>query len=328
MEELLHRLLTIALRNKATDIHLSLENDERLLVEMRVDGKLRKLRSQDYDASFFRYLMFRSNLDLSLARKPQTGSFETEINGESLALRFAIITGWHMTCGVLRILNQTGKLRISDLSCQTETIDWLSSITHARSGLFVFSGPTGSGKTTTVYTLLNQVRGKKIYTLEDPVEVYSDRYVQMAVNEKAGFTFASGIRQLLRHDPDIIMIGEIRDEEAAAMAVRCALTGHLVITTLHSFSCTGAIQRLKDLGVSNEQMEDVLFGISCQRLYTNPASHRRFSIYEHMNRKEVKHYFEYGKPSSAFISLESAITSAMEAGLLTRQQAEEDLLGL
>lgn len=327
MEELLQRLLNIALRNKATDIHLSLQDDEQLLVEMRVDGRLRTLRNQDYDASFFRYLMFRSNLDLSLARKPQTGSFETEIDGETIALRFAIVTGWHMTCGVLRILNQTGKLRITDLTHQTDTVEWLSSICHTRSGLFVFSGPTGSGKTTTVYTLLNQVKGKKIYTLEDPVEVYSDRYVQMAVNEKAGFTFAAGIRQLLRHDPDIIMIGEIRDEEAAAMAIRCALTGHLVITTLHSFSCTGAIQRLNDLGVSEKQMEDVLCGISCQRLYTN-ASRHRFSIYAHMNRKEVKHYFQHSTPPASFISLEQAITSAMEAGIITREQAKEDLLGL
>lgn len=327
MEQQLQHLLIIALRNRATDVHLSLQDNDRLIVEMRVDGRLRKLRQQEYDASFFRYLMFRSNLDLSLSRKPQTGSFETTVQGKTLALRFAIVTGWHITCGVLRILNQTGNLSINDLTFQPDVVTWLSSICRTRSGLFVFSGPTGSGKTTTVYTLLNQTKGKKIYTLEDPVEVYSSRYVQMAVNEKAGFTFQAGIRQLLRHDPDIIMIGEIRDEEAAAMAVRCALTGHLVITTLHSFSCTGAILRLNDLGVSKEQMEDVLCGISCQRLYVD-ESHRRFSIYAHMDRKEVKHYFQHNAPSPFFISLDKAITAAMETGIITSQQAEEDLLGL
>lgn len=131
----------------------------------------------------------------------------------------------------------------------------------------MFSGPTGSGKTTTLYTLLNAVQNKKIFTLEDPVEVVNEKYVQIQINEKQHMSYADGIKQLMRHDPDIIMIGEIRDETAAKMAVRCALTGHLVVSTIHSFSCVSTILRMLDLGVEKYQLKDVLKGISSQRLF-------------------------------------------------------------
>ena len=193
-----------------------------------------------------------------------------------------------------------------------------------RNGLYVLSGPTGSGKTTTLYTILNEVSGKKIFTLEDPIEVLSEKYVQLAVNDRRHLSYADGIRQLMRHDPDIVMIGEIRDSIAAEMAVRCALTGHLVLTSIHSGSCVSAINRLIDLGVSEPQLSDILCGISNQRLY-DTADNGKIGVYEIMDRKEVEYYFKNHCTSSSFTPLQRKIEEAVAEGIVDEDQASQDL---
>ncbi len=326
MEEKLCRILDIAMRNNVTDIHLSLNEDDSLCIEMRVNGTIRRTKPMGEDGNFFRYLMFLSNLDLSDAFQPQTGRFEFTVNGKQLALRFALVSSFHRTSGVLRILNNHGTLQTDTLATKKQAEEWIRKIPDHRYGLYVFSGPTGSGKTTTLYTMLNEVTGKKIYTLEDPIEIYSDKYVQIAVNEKAHFSYADGIKQLMRHDPDIVMIGEIRDETAASMAVRCALTGHLVVTSIHSSSCVGAIHRLMDLGVSTNDLKDVLNGISCQRLYDMRQKSAKIGVYEIMNKKEIDYYFEHKTHSPEYNSLTFEIQNALDQGIISMEQAKADLL--
>ena len=324
MRERLIEILRIALRNHVTDIHFSLKEDGSLLIEMRVSGIIRRLRPGDDDARFFHYLMYRADLDLSDAMEPQTGSFEETVDNETLALRFALVTSYHVTSGVLRILNNHGTLKSEQLSFDEDQVHWLQNVMKHRSGLVIFSGPTGAGKTTTLYTLLNEVKGKKIFTLEDPIEVYNGKYVQLAVNEKRGFGYADGIRQLMRHDPDIIMIGEIRDEQAARMAVRCALTGHLVVTSLHAGSCVIALERMMDLGVNKAQLLDVIRGISNQRLFDTEDG-RKTCVYEIMDQKEVMHYCTRGTCSDRFTPLAKAVENAVENGWIPAEQAQEDL---
>ena len=328
MEERLKNILRAAYAYQVTDIHFSIIGDDPPVceIEMRIRDKIRKLRKKPEDVRLFHYLMYRSNLDISNALQPQTGSFEETVDGRRFSLRFALVSGYHRVSGVLRILNHQEDLQISSLSFDQEAVDWMKHITDGRYGFYVFSGPTGSGKTTSLYTILNEVRDKKIYTLEDPVEVVSEAYVQLQINEKASFSYAEGIRQLMRHDPDIVMIGEIRDSTAAKMAVRCALTGHLVVTSLHSSSCSSAILRLIELGVDRFQLRDVLKGISCQRLYDTPEGGRT-GVYEIMDEKEVKYYFENKCHSGSFRTLEEKIADAAERGLIDPSEAQKDLAG-
>ena len=323
MEERLKHILNLAMKHHVTDIHLNL-SDGICSIEMRVSGIIRQVRSRPEDVRLFHYLMYRANLDLSCAFEPQTGRFEAEAGGKMLALRFAVVSSYRMTSGVLRILNNHDALRVDMLSANPEDLQWFSHICDHRSGLYVFSGPTGSGKTTTLYTILNEVEGKKIFTLEDPIEVLSGKYVQLAVNDRRHLSYADGIRQLMRHDPDIIMIGEIRDSVAAEMAVRSALTGHLVVTSLHSGSCISAIGRLIDLGVSQLQLSDVLCGVSNQRLY-DTVNETKIGVYEIMDRKEVDYYFRNHSTSSSFITLRQRIKDALQAGLVDPSQASQDL---
>ncbi|MBQ9153793.1 MAG: Flp pilus assembly complex ATPase component TadA [Solobacterium sp.] len=325
MEQILIALLKAAVRYKATDIHFRVEPDGHLSTEMRIGGTMVPLDLKSLDERFFRYLLYRADMDVSSTALPQTGSFEAEADGVRLALRFALVSGFHVQSGVLRILNMTSGLRISDLSMDPRQVRHLERITSRRSGLYLFSGPTGSGKTTTLYTILNETEGKKIYTLEDPVEVYSDRYIQLQVNESRHLSFAEGIRQLMRHDPDIIMIGEIRDSEAAAMAVRCALTGHLVLSTIHASSCTGALHRMEDLGVQAYQLEDILCGVSNQRLYEKQDGSGKTCIYEMMERKELMYYFRNHRTDPDFIPLGKAAEEAVRRGIISAQEAEADL---
>ena len=322
MEKRLNDLLRAALAYHVTDIHFTLSEtyENKVLIEMRIGGVMRKVRAENSDERFFRYLMYRANLDVSNVLMPQTGSFEQIVDQQRLSLRFALVSSYHRTSGVLRILNNHPTLIIDELTAQKRVLHWLHRITLHHSGLFIFSGPTGSGKTTSLYTILNACEGKKIFTLEDPVEIVNEKYVQLQVNEKQHLSYADGIRQLMRHDPDILMIGEIRDESAAQMAVRSALTGHLVVTSLHSSSCTSAIQRMMDLGVPRYQLEDVLAGISSQRLFER-ADGSRTGIYEIMDRKELSFYFTQGHTSKLFRTLAQEIEEAVRFGILTEDQA-------
>ncbi len=315
--------IRIALKNNVTDIHFNLDHNEKLTIDMRVDGQIKRLKNHHLDASFFRYLLFRANLDVSKTLVPQTGQFEIEVDHIKLSLRVALLSSLSMSSAVLRILNNHGVLSIDSLTNNQAQINWLRKITKNRNGLYLFSGPTGSGKTTTLYTLLNAEKKKKIFTLEDPIEVYFDNFIQIQVNEKQNMSYQDGIKQLMRHDPDIIMIGEIRDNVAAEMAVRTSLTGHLVVSSIHSYSCIGAIERMLDLGVNKHQLFDVLHGVSCQRLYTT-TSHTKLGIYEIMDKKEVDYYHKYETKSDSFISLQETIEANIKAGILTEEETAQD----
>ena len=324
MEELLMYYLRIALQYRVTDIHFSLVDEDRLKVEMRVGGIIRELKDQKADIRFFRWLLYRSNMDVSRMMYPQTGRFEAEVDGAKVSLRFALVSSYRIASGVLRILDNHDPLSIDELSTSREITDWMKSILNTRTGMFLFSGPTGSGKTTTLYTILNAAEGKKIFTLEDPIEVYSGKYVQLQVNEKQNLGYDAGIKQLMRHDPDIIMIGEIRDSTAARMAVRSALTGHLVVTTIHAQNCAGAIDRMIDLGVSRLQLQDVLKGISNQRLYSTKNG-KRTGVYEILSGKELAYCCEHEHTSEDFVSLQDRIREAVAEGTVSAEEAAQDL---
>ena len=314
MNERLLEILRIALNYRVSDIHFSLSENGSTLIEMRVDGRIRQLRSGESDGRLFHYLMYRANLDVSSVFEPQTGSFEMDVDGRKLSLRFAIMSAWQRTSGVLRILNSTNRLSIDSLSNDETVKAWMRRIPEMNHGLIIFSGPTGSGKTTALYTILDTVKERKIFTLEDPVEVIHENYVQLQVNEKQ-MGYAEGIRQLMRHDPDIIMIGEIRDSLAASMAIRSALTGHLVVTSLHSFSCIGAIRRMNELGVDPSALNSVIRGISNQRLYSDEAG-KRTGIYEIMDEADIEYYFEKQCLPEGFRDITQKITQASMAGLM------------
>ena len=313
MNERLLEILRIALAYRVSDIHFSLSENGGTVIEMRVDGKIRQLKSGEKDGRLFHYLMYRANLDVSSVFEPQTGSFEISVDGVRLSLRFAIMSAWQRTSGVLRILNSTSGITIDSLSREESVLNWMKRIPEMKNGLIIFSGPTGSGKTTALYTILDAVKERKIFTLEDPVEVIHENYVQLQVNEKQ-MGYAEGIRQLMRHDPDIIMIGEIRDSLAANMAVRSALTGHLVVTSLHSFSCVGAIGRMLELGVERAALRSVLRGVSNQRLFRD-AQGKRTGIYECLDENGIAYWFEKQSLPEGFKHIETKIAEAASGGL-------------
>lgn len=288
MEEQLVDCLRMAIENHVTDIHFT-SKDDHVVIELRTRNGVRPLLPKQTDMQLLRYLMYRANINLANLFVPQTGSFHVIVDQVLYALRFALIHNEHMTSGVLRILNSSLDLTIDDLTNQIEIIDHFKTLIQETYGLYLFSGPTGSGKTTTLYTLLNAIEHKKIYTLEDPIEVVNAKYVQLQINEHQHFSYAEGIKQLMRHDPDIIMIGEIRDEVAANMAIRCALTGHLVMSSIHSFDCPATIDRMLELHGDKGQLKDVLKGVFNQRLITLDTG-KRYAEYTYYDQQQITAY--------------------------------------
>ena len=275
MEERLNALLRLAISLKATDIHFT-RTRLGTKVEMRVNDRIRLVKSDPKDDKMIRYLQYLANLDVGNLIRPQTGQFEYLVDDVIVSLRFALIHNQHLDNAVLRILN-------SDLC---------------------------------IGTLLHNVTGKKIFTIEDPIEMQSENFIQLNINETIGFGYDEAIKQVLRHDPDIIMIGEIRDEITAHMAIRAAHTGHTVVTSLHAASCPLAIERLLELKVEKGQLYNVLIGVSNQRLFSQMASDRKVVIYETMDRDEIIYYFRYGKVSSDFYALDERIEDAKRKGVI------------
>ena len=317
MEERLIALLKLALKHKATDIHFK-TNYQDVKIEMRIDGGLVNVLSKIDDYKLIRYLQYLANLDVGNLLTPQTGQFEMEIDGTLLSLRFAVINSLNSSNGVLRILNTSTPVNVNNLSHVYEQNKYFTNLLNKNCGLIIFSGPTGSGKTTTLYSLLKSVKNKKIYSIEDPVEVYNENIVQVEVNEAIGLDYAAGIKQILRHDPDIIMIGEIRDEKAAKMAVVAANTGHLVLTTLHASKASGCVSRMVELGVNESHLYENLLCIANQRMLINKNTKEKIVLYEVMNRNEIDFYKQNGINSKDFYSLQEQIAKGIENGVFEK----------
>lgn len=259
-----------ALTRRASDVHVE-PFEDRFVVRMRIDGVLSTARSaprSSFDAVCSRIKLL-SGMDIGERRLPQDGRQSIRVSGQEVDLRVSTLPcSWGESI-VLRLLGKTSRLpELRELGVGVEQERTLTALSEQPNGVFLITGPTGSGKTTTIYRLLTHLNDgeRKIITVEDPVELDLPGVVQVRVRSDIGLTFAAGLRSILRQDPDVIMVGEIRDPETARIAVQAALTGHLVISTVHTNSALAAVPRLLDLGVESYLLADVLRGVAGQRL--------------------------------------------------------------
>jgi len=264
------------LLSKAVGIHLEAESD-RSIVRFRIDGVL--LRGADpIDIAFHPRIVSRikviSDLDISETRKAQDGSFQFTALGRTIDFRVSIIPSIHGEDVVIRILDKEhlrtefSQMNLSRLGFGDGVVEGIRRLTRFPHGMFLVTGPTGSGKTTTLYTALQEMDHdvRKFITIEDPVEYHLPGIVQIPVNEMKGVTFASGLRNILRHDPDVVMVGEIRDRDTAEVAVQASLTGHLVFSTVHANSSTDVILRFLHMGIDPYNFVSAVNGVLTQRL--------------------------------------------------------------
>lgn len=259
-----------ALTRRASDVHVE-PFEDRFLVRMRIDGVLTTVRAApraNFEAVASRIKLL-SQMDIGERRLPQDGRQSIRVSGQEVDLRVSTLPcSWGESI-VLRLLGKTSRLpELSELGVGPDQERKLIDLAERPNGVVLITGPTGSGKTTTIYRLLTHLNDgeRKIITVEDPVELDLPGVVQVRVRSEIGLTFAAGLRSILRQDPDVIMVGEIRDPETARIAVQAALTGHLVISTVHTNTALAAVPRLIDLGVEDYLLGDVLRGVAGQRL--------------------------------------------------------------
>ena len=267
---LINALLTEAVRENASDIHIE-PFENRLVVRFRVDGVLREVLApkKAVAAPVVSRIKVMAKLDIAEKRLPQDGRIGLRIAGRPVDVRVSTIPAGHGERVVLRLLDkQAGRLDVSQLGMDAATASRIDQLIHRPHGILLVTGPTGSGKTTTLYAALTRLNDatRNILTVEDPIEYYLDGVGQTQVNARVDMTFARGLRAILRQDPDVVMVGEIRDRETAEIAVQASLTGHLVLSTLHTNSAIGAVTRLVDMGIEPFLLSSSLLGVLAQRL--------------------------------------------------------------
>lgn len=266
----LNALLAGALKIGASDVHFEPE-ENMIRLRYRLDGVLTDVVS--FDSSGYPSLLSRiklnAGLKINIHLGPQDGRFTIRLKEKDIEVRVSILPGAYGENVVLRILDPSSiRQKLEDLGMREETLALVKKLLEKTSGTILTTGPTGSGKTTTLYAFLNQLNTPdvKIITIEDPIEYHIKGISQTQVNEQAGYTFAAGLRSIVRQDPDAILIGEIRDQETAEIAMQAALTGHLVLSTIHTNNAAGTIPRLIDLGVKPVTISPALHAIMAQRL--------------------------------------------------------------
>lgn len=267
---LVNALLSDAVKREASDIHFEPEEGF-LRFRYRIDGVLRQIRSlhKNYWPAIAVRLKVMAGMDIAETRSPQDGRISLTLSGRHVDFRVSTLPTVHGENIVLRVLDRSkGIVSMEELGLQSSAMDTLKLMVARPEGIILVTGPTGSGKTTTLYSLLNYLSKEtvNIMTLEDPVEYPTPMIRQSSVNESIRLDFASGIRSMMRQDPDIILVGEIRDEDTANMAFRAAMTGHQVFSTLHTNSAIGAIPRLLDIGILPDILVGNIIGILAQRL--------------------------------------------------------------
>ena len=269
--QVVNALLTEAVRSGASDLHVE-STPGGLRVRMRRDGVLHDVQQlgMPFQAGVMSRLKVMAGLDIAERRVPQDGRARVSIDARDIDVRVATLPALHGESLVLRLLDSgaSGARSMTDLGIAPDTQHAWSQLVARTAGLLLVTGPTGSGKTTTLYASLaaRSTPGVKVVTVEDPVEYRLDGVVQLPVNVKAGFGFANALRAILRNDPDVILVGEMRDAETADIAVQAALTGHLVLSTLHTTDATGALARMTEMGVPPYLLAATLQGVLAQRL--------------------------------------------------------------
>jgi len=268
--KLVNLMLLEALKDRASDVHVESGADG-LRVRQRIDGVLHDMATHPahYQAAVVSRIKIMANLNIAERRVPQDGRIRLRLSDRDIDVRVSTMPTVHGESVVLRLLDQGGgALGLPDLGMDNATSAQFVRLVERPNGIVLVTGPTGSGKTTTLYAALQRINSPevKIVTVEDPVEYQIDGLTQIPVNPKAGRTFAGALRSILRHDPDVIMVGEMRDRETAEIAIQAALTGHLVFSTLHTNDAPGGITRLLDMGIEPYLVAATVQGILAQRL--------------------------------------------------------------
>ena len=267
-----NQVLKDAIELRASDIHLEPFEDE-FRIRYRIDGDLQEVpvpgQLKQFQPAIVSRVKILSHLNIAEKRLPQDGRIKVRIEDAEVDIRVSVIPMLHGEAVVMRLLRQNSTLRgLAQIGMNTRELEHFQHVLGMPHGIILVTGPTGSGKTSTLYTALNEINDavRKIITVEDPVEYQLKGVNQIQVNEKSGLTFARGLRSILRHDPDVILIGEIRDAETAQIAVQASLTGHLVFSTLHTNDAPGALTRLVDMGVEPYLVASSLEAVLAQRL--------------------------------------------------------------
>ena len=280
---LVNLVIQRAVEARASDIHIE-PFESRLKVRYRIDGVLREVLapSRAVAQPVVSRIKVMAKLDIAEKRLPQDGRIGLRIAGRPVDVRVSTIPAGHGERVVLRLLDkQVGRLDLSQLGMDAAMREQIDALIHRPHGIVLVTGPTGSGKTTTLYAALTRLNDatRNILTVEDPIEYYLDGIGQTQVNPKVEMTFARGLRAILRQDPDVVMVGEIRDLETAEIAVQASLTGHLVLSTLHTNSAVGAATRLRDMGIEPFLLSSSLLGVLAQRLVRvlDPATREAYT---------------------------------------------------
>lgn len=286
--DLVDKMILQAVKSRTSDIHFEPHRDG-LLVRLRIDGVLHKAMdiSNTLKQSMISRIKVMSGMDIAERRIPQDGRVRARIGSKDVDIRVSTLPIFHGEKVVMRILNKSAiQMELSDLGFEHDSLQQIHELIHKPNGIFLVTGPTGSGKSTTLYACLNILNSisKNITTTEDPVEYEVEGLNQTQVNPKAGLTFAAAMRSILRQDPDIIMVGEMRDAETIQMAGQAALTGHLVVSTLHTNDAPGAVTRLVDMEMEPFLICSTVIGVLAQRLVRAicPACKEPYPVSEEM----------------------------------------------
>ncbi|WP_413691595.1 type II secretion system ATPase GspE [Psychromonas sp. KJ10-2] len=275
--KLINAMLGEAIKEEASDIHIE-TFEQTLVIRFRIDGVLREILKpqRKLAALLVSRIKVMAKLDIAEKRIPQDGRISLRIGGRAVDVRVSTMPASHGERVVLRLLDKNAvKLDLSTLGMTPKNHKLLQNLIHKPHGIILVTGPTGSGKSTTLYAGLLEInsRDRNILTVEDPIEYAIDGIGQTQVNTKVDMTFARGLRAILRQDPDVVMIGEIRDLETAEIAVQASLTGHLVLSTLHTNTAVGAVTRLHDMGVEPFLLSSSILGVLAQRLVRRLCPH-------------------------------------------------------
>jgi len=280
---LIRLLISDAIAKRASDIHIEPEDNDRMIVRSRIDGIL--FENFIFDMEIYHAISSRikllGNIDISEKRVPQDGRFSLNLLGKAYDFRLSTTPTIFGESIVMRILDREKVLlKLEDLGFEDENLIVFNDLISSPHGILLITGPTGSGKTTTLYAALNEIKSisNKVMTAEDPVEYRLPLVQQIQINEKTGLTFARAIKSFLRQDPDIILIGEIRDSETLDAASQAALTGHLVLSTLHTNDAPGAIPRMIQMGLKSYLIADSLIGVVGQRLVRKICSYCKYEV--------------------------------------------------